>query len=164
MFNATRGRLLAFVGLLTLAAFGFYLHFKSTTPVERPSRFPKAPSAFEGDFWMSWNHAERINYLRGMITGYQDGYDRACGWLESSSAGKGKGKDLPDGTYDECLRQRPQFLALDDYEKQMTKFYTDYPTDHDLPLDRFVIMLSGPERKTPQEIHEWLTKLTHQTF
>jgi hypothetical protein len=151
--------------LATVVSLGFYLHFGSSVSTERRSRFPKAPSAFEGDFWMGWNHTERINFLRGMIIGYDDGYNKACTEAESITGEKQKEGTLAQDVYDECLKGQLRFLtSLENYEKVMTEFYSQYPGDRDLPLDRFVLMLSGPDHKTPEQIHQWLAAMTHQTL
>jgi len=123
------------------------------------NRFPESRARLQGEIWLSWDERDRIGFIRGFMTGYEIGHYSGCSYgitlfqSEFVSAVK----------HGECRQKKLRYNeSIATYENQMTRFYTLYPQDRDLPMGRLLTELWSPERKTLEQIHEWLESLLRE--
>lgn len=106
----------------------------------------------EGDLWLSWGDGERLGFSRGFVQGYTVGWRRAC-----SEAAELTPND--PYLYSKCLNLRGDLLARAEfYRDTATEFYSKYPEDRALPINRLFQELLKPGI-TVQKIHQWLDGL-----
>ena len=106
----------------------------------------------EGNLWLSWSDGERLGFSRGYVQGYIEGWRRAC----SEAA-----ELTPDNSYlySKCISLRGDLLARAEfYRDTATEFYSKYPMDRALPINRLFQELLKPGI-TAQKIHQWLDGL-----
>jgi len=142
--------------LLIFTAFG-QVAFSQANPAPRSLPFPEVRlgpngEGAEGVVWLSWSADKRAGFAGGFIQGYANGWRSACSWAAELSG-------VPSDLYLKCTNDRGDILGqAESYSATATEYYTEYPEDRALPLNRLFLQLlkSG---MTAQQIHEWLDKL-----
>jgi hypothetical protein len=87
----------------------------------------------EGKLWLSWSEGERIGFSHGFIQGYGSGWRRGC-----SQAAETATKET--SLYLQCSRARRDILGTaESYRDLATAFYTTYPKDQALPINRLFV-------------------------
>jgi hypothetical protein len=123
---------------------------------EHASRFPESRGGFEGDLWMNWNNTQRNMFIRGFLVGHHEGFRRGCGTAVVVTKPDTKGAGPEETPIGRCLAGEQIFRReASYYEEFVTRFYTKYPEDRDLPLRT---LIEDSEEKTPEQIHEWVSK------
>jgi hypothetical protein len=127
---------------------------------EHPSRFANTGRSFQGSLWMGWNGTQRDMFIRGFLVGHDEGLRRGCSSVANVTKFDAIRTESPeDSLIGKCLANQEIFRkAASYYENFVTAFYTKYPEDRDLPLQ---ILIEDSEDKTPEQIHEWVKKVSH---
>ncbi|SRR6266436_606171 len=161
MLGLSVKKIVTVVAVAAAFIFCFYLYGAKygVSKAQRPTRFPETRTVVEADFWLSWSHSERINFLKGYLAGYQHG--RRTGCIDAEAMVRDKRADYPAlDLWPECFSKGSRFgNGLDSYEKAMTELYSKYPADRDLPLSLLLDKLSDSEHMTTEEIHRWLATM-----
>jgi hypothetical protein len=84
-------------------------------------------------------------------------FEGGCRTVDNAKPVSGKAQSPEDTPIGRCLAQE-QLLRkeVSHYENFVTGFYRKYPEDRDLPLR---ILIEASEEKTPEQIHEWVSKI-----
>lgn len=104
----------------------------------------------EGAVWLSWTKEEQLFFANGVVQGFRIGWKASCG----------KSAELARvSVYANCVDARSQAAKpFKDYRDEATEFYTTYPEDLALPIDRLFGKLLEPAMNA-QKVHEWLNEL-----
>jgi hypothetical protein len=126
-------------------------------PQLRSLPIPEARSGTpQGELWMKWSLDQRLGYVQGFLQGLHEGYRDACvkaGLITPSSP----------TLADKCIAQIPKIaFTSDQYEDLVTRFYTEYPQDKQLPIHLLLQKLSEP-KMTTDGVHKWLDDLVEST-
>lgn len=107
----------------------------------------------EGKLWLSWGESDRLGFSRGFIQGYGTGWGKACSQAAQIATTEAN-------VYLQCVGARGDILGTaESYRDLATAFYTSYPKDQALPINRLFLKLL--ERgMTIQQVHHWLDGLT----
>ncbi|MGB6265899.1 MAG: hypothetical protein WBF56_09165 [Candidatus Acidiferrales bacterium] len=110
----------------------------------------------QGKRWLSWSTQERDLFLEGYLTGLADGHDRGCLDYEVGTPYRSGTKMNEKSPVEKCLRLGLKFhQPVDYYEGLMTKYYTTYPEDENLPIRKLLTELSATKNQSLAEIHGW---------
>jgi hypothetical protein len=125
--------------------------------------FPEARISKDGDQWVMWDEGRRRAFIDGYMRGYKRGQTDGCAAAQHV-AQKTSPENAPDlmpdcvaagiGTFSENKR--------DFYVTRITEFYEQYPSDHEIPLDRIMNLISEKEQRTTAQIHAWYLSLLSQ--
>lgn len=108
----------------------------------------------EGAVWLSWTKDEQLFFANGVVQGFGIGWKASCG----------KSAELARASlYANCVDARSQAMKpFKYYRDEATEFYTKYPEDLALPIDRLFGKLLEPAM-TAQKVHQWLNKLVEKS-
>ena len=104
----------------------------------------------QGEVFLTWPFPVREWFVESAFAGFKAGYDEAC---HDRLGGEERDKNSQMSACPSTNRLDNKAIA---YAKQMTEFYTRYPSDRDLPLNYLIRMLLAPKPKTLEEIHQSL--------
>ena len=109
----------------------------------------------DGDTWLQWDSASREQYIKGFITGFNAGAYEGCSYgpryLESKVGGTAVAE-----AHQFCINSEnhwPRDPGV--YANDITEFYQRFPTDHYIPMDIMLNLLSSRENLTIKQIHDW---------
>jgi hypothetical protein len=133
------------------------------THVTAPSgSAPVISSLYDGNGWLSWDKAARLAYMNGFLTGVVEGQSAGCTIITNALEASPQAATL-DHAFLEHQRQdcEPESLRRftkppEFYEDVLTRFYTRYPEDRDIPYPSLMSELadSTDVEKTPAGIHK----------
>jgi hypothetical protein len=127
-----------------------------------PGSAPAISSLYNGNGWLSWDKAARLAYMNGFLTGVLDGQSAGCTIITNAIEASPQAATL-DRAFLEHQRQdcEPESLRRftkppEFYEDVLTRFYTRYPEDRDIPYPSVLSELadSTDVEKTPVGLHE----------
>jgi hypothetical protein len=147
----------ALLTMTFLVVIGSAIQLKShqQNPPSRPIQFARQGFPKDGDLWMTWDAATRTQYIRAFREGFDRGYLEGCNAAINFFLPNGGLITGSDPTL-HCEDVRTSWSRTDDiYVKEITDFYGQYPTDHDIPLLAMMKALSEQSQKTPEQIHQW---------
>lgn len=118
------------------------------------TRFPQTRTLNQAKVWLHWSESERVAFVRGLVVGYRQGNDDACN--------AGAVRVAPSGCQ-QRIERLPSSVsafitddAVNQYSKEMTKFYESHPEDDDVPITVLFQWLAF-EGKSPADAHQLLT-------
>ena len=121
----------------------------------RPLPFPEVHvgpngEGAEGAVWLSWSEDQQLFFANGFVQGFRIGWRASCR----------KGAELAKtNTFADCVDARSQAdKPFKDYRNEATEFYTKYPEDVALPIDRLFDKLVEKDM-TAAKVHQWLNDL-----
>jgi hypothetical protein len=138
---------LAMVFLLGPAGIGQRPVRPRTLPFPEVRLGPNGEGA-EGELWLSWSEEKRLGFANGFVQGYVEGWRGAC--YSASSDNK---------VVWDCQAARGDLVvSFESLRNMATHFYSAYPEDRALPIDRLLRELIKPGM-TIERVHEWLDTL-----
>lgn len=109
----------------------------------------------EGILWLSWSQDQRLGFVRGYVQGYSTSWRLAC--LNASRLEP----NVPD-LFSRCWKEEGTWpKSYEYYRDLMTDFYTTYPSDRALPINRLFRKLLEPGM-TSDKVHAWLDEITKE--
>jgi hypothetical protein len=106
----------------------------------------------EGLVWQSWTEKERLGFANGFLQGYSTGWREGCN-RASEIARERPRLDL------ECTQSRGDLVMRKELLSGLaTKFYSKYPQDRALPINRLFLELLRPNASI-ESIHSWVDSL-----
>ncbi len=107
----------------------------------------------EGYVWLGWTDDQQLFFVNGFVQGFRIGWKASCG----------KSTELArTNVYSECVDARSQAeKPFNVYRNEATEFYTKYPEDLALPIDRLFSKLVESGMTAPK-VHEWLNELVEK--
>jgi hypothetical protein len=137
--------------LLLMTLVGLALISHDSGPTYRAStrtttRFVESKGHLQGEIWLGWGSNARVQFVRGFLTGYDDGWHGACG-----NSFTGNREQL-----ESCQAAAQPFHRVSDafYTNYLTQFYLSYPEDRDIPM-RMLIHFADDE--SAEQVHVWVT-------
>jgi len=142
--------------LLLLTLMGLALISRDSPPKYRPStrtttRFVESKGRLQGEIWLGWGSNARVQFVRGFLTGYDDGWQGACGNGVTGLTGDRE-------RLESCQGAAHPFHRVSDayYVNFLTHFYLSYPEDRDIPMR---MLIHFADEKTAEQVHEWVSVL-----
>ena len=110
----------------------------------------------QGKRWLSWSTQERYLFLEGYLSGLAEGHEGGCFDYEVGTPHRSDAKMQEKSPVEKCLDLGLKFDQPGDYyERLMTKYYTTYPEDENLPMRKLLAELSATKNQSLAEIHGW---------
>ena len=108
----------------------------------------------EGAVWLAWSDDQKLYFVNGFVQGFKNGWKASCS----------KSAELASANiYGGCIDARFQIdKPFGHYRDLASEFYTKYPEDLALPIDRLFSKLMEPEM-TAQKVHQWLNELVDRS-
>ncbi len=120
-------------------------------------RFPGARTSKDGEIWLGWDVGRRTGYVDGYINGNRDGHNAGCHAAFHIFLPKEGIISQPTNVISRCFAEEVHFTKgqAPDYISEITKFYEQYPSDRDAPLNYVLELISDRERKTAEQMHQY---------
>jgi len=107
------------------------------------------------------NSDTRHGFVWGYTIGLTRGFAQGCNAYYQIAPPQAP-HSLQDDLFGKCITKGFGFSKpVAYYEKQITDFYTSFPTDRNVPFEDVLKKLSDSENMTPQQMHAWFKEHGH---